>query len=221
MKKKWLALLLGCTLAMTCGLAGCGDSTDTESETASQETEEVAADDDKEDSNTDENAPEGNYIKLALNVYYNDADSDYYSNEPGSDVIYVTEEGQYTLTFDCATDLSTTAQGSGVTSLYNLTAIYIYDMGMAEGNQSKIKECNIMYDSVVVDGVELTITQTEPKSAIKSNGIFDTNDPINGWDGSQVEEVSMTSDHVANFTTLDHPTTISVTFTLSDMVWDE
>lgn len=162
--------------------------------------------------------PDGNFIELALNVYYNDSDSDYYSNESGSS-IYVTEEGQYTLSFDCATDLSTDATSKGVRSLKNLTAVYLLDMGAASGAQSPLKGAQIQYDAVEVDGVALTVTQTAPKSAFKSSGVFDTNDPINAWDGSAVEEVMASSDHVANFTTVDNPTKISVTFTLSELDW--
>jgi endoglucanase len=162
--------------------------------------------------------PDGDYIELALNVYYNDSDSGYYSNESGSS-IYVTEAGQYTLTFDCANDLSSDASSSGVRYLNNLTAVYILDMGAAQGEQSALKGAQIQYDAVEVDGVALTVTQTEPKSAFKSSGLFDTNDPINAWDGSCVEEVAASDDHVANFTTVDNPTVISVTFTLSDLDW--
>ncbi|MBR1860641.1 MAG: glycoside hydrolase family 5 protein [Lachnospiraceae bacterium] len=161
-----------------------------------------------------------NYLKVALNVYYNDSDSNYFTNEAGEPII-ITDEGQYTLTFDCKKDLSAEATSSGVISLTNLTAIYLLDMGVAEGKQSPISKCNIMYDSVVVDGNELTITQTEPKSAIKSSGVFDTNDPINSWDGSQVKEFAADDNHVGNFTGLDRPQVISVTFTLSDIVWGE
>ena len=73
-----------------------------------------------------------------------------------------------------------------------------------------------MYDKVVVNGQELTVTQKEPKSALKDSGIFDTNDPVNSWDGSAVEEVKC-SGNVANFSTIDEPATVDITFTLSNM----
>ncbi len=161
-------------------------------------------------------------ITLGLNVYYNDSELDYYSNELAAETITITGDGTYTLSFDCATDLSEEAIAAGVTSLTNLTAIYIKDCGIAEGlwSTTPLDSCDIMFDEVLVDGVALTITQTEPKSAIKKSGILDTNDPINGWDGSCVEEVEAV-DHAANFTTLENPTTISVTFTLSNVVFTE
>ncbi|MCD7841612.1 MAG: glycoside hydrolase family 5 protein, partial [Lachnospiraceae bacterium] len=154
-------------------------------------------------------------LTLALNVYYNDDALGYYSNEYGS-AIEIEEDGQYTLVFDCAEDLSDAAIAAGVTGLNNLTAIYIKDHDVTLGNASKtpITSCDIFFDSVVVDGIPLTITQTESKSAIKSSGILDTNDPLNSWDGSQVEEVTVT-DHVLNIVGIDNPQRIEVTFTLS------
>lgn len=162
--------------------------------------------------------PEVPYIEVALNVYYNDADHSYYSNEAGSS-IFITEEGTYTLSFDCAEDLSSAAVDAGVSSLTNLTAVYLLDMGAAKDAQSSLTACNIMYDSVKINDTELTVTQTEKKSAFKSSGLFDTNDPINAWDGSQVQEIEASEDHVANVVGISDPTSVSVTFTLSDMVW--
>ncbi|MCD7766784.1 MAG: cellulase family glycosylhydrolase [Lachnospiraceae bacterium] len=160
-------------------------------------------------------------LTLALNVYYNDDALGYYSNEYGS-AIEIEEDGQYTLVFDCAEDLSDAAIAAGVTGLNNLTAIYIKDHDVTLGNASKtpISSCDIFFDSVVVDGIPLTITQTESKSAIKSSGILDTNDPLNSWDGSQVEEVTVT-DHVLNIVGIDDPQKVEVTFTISNLVFDE
>lgn len=158
-------------------------------------------------------------LRLALNVYYNDEEHGYFSNEVGQPV-KITGDGQYTATFNCETDLSDNAATAGVTGLANLTAVYLKDQDVTEGNAKKtpLTTCNITYDEITVNGVALTITQEEPKSALKASGIFDTNDPLNSWDGSQVEEVSV-DNHVLNITAVDAPTTISVTFTLSDVVF--
>ena len=160
-------------------------------------------------------------ISLALNVYYNDEDHNYFSNESGQPIV-VTGDGQYELTFDCSSDLSAKAADAGVTGLNNLTAVYIKDHSVTLGaaKTSPLDSCNIMFDSVVVDGVALTITQTEPKSALKASGIFDTNDPLNSWDGSQVAEVTV-NNHVLNIEGVTNPQKITVTFTLSDMVFTE
>lgn len=157
-------------------------------------------------------------ITLALNVYYNDSSKDYFSNEVSTQTVTVTEDGQYTLTFDCASDLSEAAIAAGVNDLSSLTAIYIKDYSVTKGEAetSPLDSCDILYDEIKVNGVPLTITQTQAKSALKDSGIFDTNDPINAWDGSAVDEVSI-SNYTANFSSVDNPTTIEVTFTLSNV----
>lgn len=155
-------------------------------------------------------------IQLAINVYYNDSKNNYYSNEVGSQIITVNGDGQYTLKFNCATDLSSEATKAGVTNLSGLTAIYIKDNLVTQGitDQSPLESCNIVYNRIVVNNTILSINNTEPKSALKSPGIFDTNDPINFWDGSYVNEVSN-----GEFTTVSNPLAIEITFTLSDVVF--
>lgn len=160
-----------------------------------------------------------NAIDIAANVYYND--SKYASNEIGVPIT-VKEDGQYTLTFDTATDLSDAAKKAGINYLNNLTSIYIKDNAVTTGESSKtpLDNCEIRYDSIVVDGVPLTITKGGFKSALKENGVLDTNDPINGWDGSVVKEVT-TSNHVVNFSTVTNPKKIEITFTLQNMKFTE
>lgn len=158
-------------------------------------------------------------LEIAANVYYND--SKYAANEVGVPIT-VTGDGQYTLTFDTTTDLSDKAKAAGISYLNNLTSIYIKDNDVTNGNAAKspLDSCNIRYDSITVDGTPLTITNTGFKSAIKESGIFDTNDPINGWDGSAVKEV-ITSNHTVNFTTVTNPTRIEIVFTLENMKFTE
>lgn len=157
-------------------------------------------------------------FQLALNVYYNDKANEHYQNEVSSNIITVSENGQYTLTFDCAKDLSQAAKDAGVTTLSGLSAIYIKDHLVTTGVKdiSPLQSCNIVYDFIAVNGKLLTITNQDVKSALKSSGIFDSNDPINFWDGSVVEEVG--SD---GFVGINKPTQISVTFTLSDIVFSD
>lgn len=160
-------------------------------------------------------------IRLAVNVYYNDNDKKYYANEVSSQVATMKMNGQYTLDFDCDRDLSQKAKDAGVSELANLTAIYIKDYDVTQGNASRspLQKCNIRYDSVKVNGVSLKVTKTEKKSAMKDSGIFDTNDPVNSWDGSAIEGVKGASG-VANFTDVKNPKKISITFTLSDMLFE-
>lgn len=160
-------------------------------------------------------------LNASINVYYNDTEKSYFNNEVG-ECITITDNGQYTLTFDCDQHLSDAAKNAGVNSLTNLTAIYIKDQDVTNGTAAKtaMSACNIMWDKVVVDGKELTVTMTEPKSALKDSGVFDTNDPINSWDGSQVAEIDLdATNHVANFKGIKNPKTISITFTISDIAW--
>ena len=160
-------------------------------------------------------------IALALNVYFNDESLSYFSNEYGSDIT-ISEDGTYTVEFDCSKDLSANAQSAGVTGLNNLTAIYIKDHSVTKGlaKKSPLVSCNIIYDEIVVDGKSYNVLMDEPKAAMKASGIFDTNDPINSWDGSVIEEVSV-SNHVLNFTDLENPQKVQVTFTISDLVFEE
>lgn len=160
-------------------------------------------------------------LRLALNVMWNDTALGCFNNETG-EVLEITQDGQYTLTFDCA-DMSEETAALGVTGLNNLTSIYIkdYDVTTAQQVRSNVVACQIRWDKIVVDGVELTITNGEFKDAMKSNGVFDTNDPFNAWDGSSVLEVSVdTENHVLNID-LDDPQSVSVTFTISGMTFAE
>lgn len=160
-------------------------------------------------------------IALALNVYFNDSELSYFSNEYGAPIT-VSGDGQYTVVFDCASDLSDKAKTAGVTGLNNLTAIYIKDYSVTKGLAKKtpLSSCDIIYDEIKVDGQTFAINMDAPKAAQKASGIFDTNDPINSWDGSVIEEVTVT-DHVLNFTTVENPQKVEVTFTLSNMVFEE
>ncbi len=225
MKNSKLKKLLSMALcgAMVFSMTACSGSEETtgdETTTAKQEatTAEPTTEKAEDELDVDLNST----LLLALNVMYNDADSAYYGNEVGP-VIQVTGDGQYTVTFDCASDLSDAAKSAGVKGLKFLTSIYIKDYGVTSGKLggSNLTACDIKYDKIVVDGVELTVTNAEAKNGIKSSGIFDTNDPINSWDGSAVAEVEIVDEeaHVINLTTGDNPQKIEVTFTLSGLTF--
>lgn len=162
-------------------------------------------------------------IVLSLHVLYNDNDNGYFGNELGTPIT-VTGDGQYTVTFDYSTDMSATAKSSGITGISKLTALYIKDFNVTKGTikKSPLVSCDIVYDKVVVDGKELTITKTEPKSALKDSGIFDTNDPLNSWEGAAVEEVDWDeTKHVISFAGIENPQKVEVTFTLSNLSFEE
>ncbi|MBQ9119507.1 MAG: cellulase family glycosylhydrolase [Lachnospiraceae bacterium] len=159
-----------------------------------------------------------NSINLALHVLYNDAEKSYWSCEL-SEPVAVKGNGTYTLSFDLATQLSDAAKNAGITEINKLTAIYIKDYDVTCGNATKspLTSADIVYDSVKVNGTELTMLAHEPAACVKS-GVFDSGKPINAWDGSVVAEVSSV-DHTATFTSITQPTSIEVTFTLSNVAF--
>ena len=150
-----------------------------------------------------------NMVDVSLHAYYNNGDEE---GEP----ITITEDGQYTVSFDLSKDLSEAGQKAGITDLNNVVSIYIKD---CNASNPTVEEAQIRYDKITVnDTADLTITNTDFKSAIKENGQFDTNDPINGWDGSVVSEVQTdSSSHTVSFTTVENPTKITVTFTIQGL----
>ncbi len=142
------------------------------------------------------------------------------------EAVHVTGEGQYTVEFDCSKDLSDTAKDAGATAIAQIGSIYITDKDIMDGlaSESPVSSCDIVYDSIVVDGKELTIVNTEAKSALKSGIIFDTNDPINAWDGSVVSDDDIIwnkTDYNITFAGLEDAQKISVTFTLSNITAKE
>ncbi len=229
MKKKILGIVLA--LGLMCSFTACGSSNDAATATTAA-TEAVAeagaavaeatttvAEATTEATTTTTEAEAAAEIKLRLNVLYNDSDSNYYSTEVSADEVTVTENGQYELTFDCATDLTDNAKTAGVRNLQHLTAIFVYDQAVRDGSEaaSPLKTADIRWDKVVVDGVELAVTNSDFKSALKSNGIFDTNDPINSWDGSAVEGMVEAGEHVLDFADNENPQKITVTFTIDNL----
>ena len=113
------------------------------------------------------------------------------------------------------------AASGGITKLEDLTAIYIRDTNTLK---PVVSAASIRYDKIAVNDKELTLKKLDSmdadgfKNLLKDNGQLDSNDPINGWDGCAVEEVSINSSkHSVSFTGVDNPTKISVTFTIKGM----
>lgn len=159
-------------------------------------------------------------LNAAIHVMYNDGTLGCYNTEVG-EAVAITGDGQYTLTFDCA-NLSEATTVLGVNSLSNLTSIYIKDADVTAGNmiQSNVASCEIRWDSITVDGVALTITNSEFKTGMRGS-TFDTTDPINAWEGSCVQEIVWDeTNHVVSFAQ-ENPQVITITFTVSNLVWNE
>ncbi len=159
-------------------------------------------------------------IQVALNAYFSDGVHNYYGNDVGQTTT-ITGNGQYTVVIDAATDLSDAAKAAGVTSLAGIGSLYIKDylVTTAAKTKTEVATCDIMYDKIVVDGTELTVTQTAPKTALKA-GVLDTGDPMNAWDGSAVAEVTANSDFSLNIAGIAEPKRIEVTFTISNLVFE-
>lgn len=138
-----------------------------------------------------------------------------------SQPVTITGDGQYTVTFDLASDLSDAGKKANITKLEDLTAIFLRDTNTLNPVVSQAK---VRYDKVVVNDTELTLKKTSSmdaegfKNLLKDSGQLDSNDPINGWDGCAVEEVNINSKtHSVSFSSVDNPTKISLTFTIKDM----
>ncbi len=156
-------------------------------------------------------------ITIALNVLYNDSTHKYYGLELG-DPITITGDGQYTVTFDLSKNLSAAGKTAGITEINKLTAIFLKDYAVATGadKTSPVLSAEVRYDSVTVNGQELTITNNNFKSVLSSAGVFDSGGPLNGYDGNSVAEAS-TSSNVVSFTGITAPTTMTVTFTIQNL----
>lgn len=156
-------------------------------------------------------------LNLAANVYYNGS---YVSTERSAPV-EITQNGQYTLTFDTSTDLSDAAKKAGVKYLKDIGSLYIkdYDVDTNGASASPVKTCDIRYDEIKVNGTPLTITKTDFKSALKGK-VVDTGDPLNAWDGSAVSDSDITTDKKkfrVNFTNFAEPTKIEIKFTIDNL----
>lgn len=154
-------------------------------------------------------------MNLALHVLYNNSSKNYYGTEL-SEPVSVSGDGQYTVSFDLTTQQSAAGKKAGITDISNLTAIYIKDYDVTEGNAkiSPVDKSQIRYDKVKVNDKELTINTTSFKEAV-SGDIFDSGAPLNAWGGTVVDEVTIDSkNHVISFSGIENPTKVEVTFTL-------
>ncbi len=161
-------------------------------------------------------------MNVSVHALYQDDAKKYYGTELGAP-IRITGDGQYTATLDLDTEMSANGKKAGITGLVNLTAIYLKDRDVTDGNAaaSPVDACTIKYDRVVVDGQELTITTPDPAGDIFNGQVFDTGGPINAWNNGNVKEVNTDkTNHVVSLTT---PTSkkIEITFTLSGVHFKE
>ena len=217
MKKRFLAVML--TLSMGAALlTGCGSDKKEETKAASTSTpaptEEAKDDDADKTDDADDNGTtaDGPVLRLALNFY----DINGLNTENENDVIEITEDGTYT------TELKASDYGI---DFADCSTIYFKDADVTEGlvATSAVTSCEIRYDKVTINGgeTELTLNTDEFANAINSSSIVDSGKPINGWDGSVVDEaVSIDSNHGIDWT-CGVPESIEVTFTIQNLVFAE
>lgn len=167
-------------------------------------------------------------VNVALRAYYN-------SGEVIGTPVTINGDGQYTVSIDLSKDLTDANKTAGIAALQDMVSIYIKD---ENASKPTVEAAQIRYDKVEVDGTELTLKSAQElydmwtgnkvsaeidgdscfKSAIKANGQFDTNDPINGWDGSVVSDDEITvSSNTVSFKKVTNPQKISVTFTIKGL----
>lgn len=163
-----------------------------------------------------EREPVAEGVPVGIGLYYNDTEHGHYATETG-EVVGINGDGTYTLTFDAAKHLSDKAKAAGVTNITGVGAIYLYD---TTGKAGVLKSCDIHYDRIELNGSAMPLREHAPKSALKANGKLDTNDPLNAWDGSVTDMVTV-KDYVLIFPIDDAPMTISITFTISNFAYSE
>ena len=163
-------------------------------------------------------------FRLALHIYYNDTEHEFFDDVMSTDIITVDGPGEYYLKFDCATDLTSRAKEAGINTINNAGAIYLKDVDVDEGKISKsiLKSGNISYQKILINGVDIAVADAEKAfPLVKSNHIIDTNNPINSWgDYAIVEDEVNVSNNQITYKEVAEPTVIEIYFTVSDMYYD-
>lgn len=77
----------------------------------------------------------------------------------------------------------------------------------------------LKWEKIEINGQEVKLSddRTEYLSPINASGVFDTGKPVNAWEGNDIEGVSV-SDHTAVFSGVEKPTSITLTFTISQIM---
>lgn len=170
---------------------------------------------------TVENTNELGYVNVGLFVLYNDAEHGFWDNEIG-ETVKIYDNGTYTLTYDISQHQSEAAKAAGIDSINNLTAIYLKDVDVHSGAlpESSFRHCLLKWEKIEVNGQEMKLSDGRPEflTPINASGVFDSGKPVNAWDGNDIEGVSV-SDHTAVFTEIEQPTSVTITFTISQIMY--
>lgn len=170
---------------------------------------------------TVENTEELGYVNVGLFVLYNDSEHGFWDNEIGA-TVKIYDNGTYTLTYDISQHQSEAAKAAGIDTINNLTAIYLKDVDVHSGalSESSFRHCLLKWEKIEVNGQEMKLSDDRPEflTPINASGVFDSGKPVNAWDGNDIEGVSV-SDHTAVFADIEQPTSVSVSFTISQIMY--
>ena len=160
---------------------------------------------------------------VGIFVLYNDQQHNYWENEIG-ETVKVYGDGTYTLTYDIAQHQSDAAKALGIDTINNLTAIYLKDVDAHSGEiqQSAFRYCRLKWEKVEINGQEMKLVENRPATLapINGSGVFDSGKPVNSWEGNDIEGVAV-SDHTAVFTDIEKPTSVTLTFTITQVMYSD
>ena len=165
---------------------------------------------------------DGSQVDVTMNILYGSG------IEEKSQPITLTEDKQYTVSYDLTTELSEDGEKAGITKIADLTAIYLKDTS----NDRKVTSAKIRYDKLLVNDTEIplnmqneakkegiTVDEDGFKNLLKTSGELDSNTPVNAWDPCAAEaglNISSSS-HTASFKDIENPTKVTLTFTIKDL----
>lgn len=169
---------------------------------------------------TSDKTESSGYVNVGIFVLYNDQQHNYWENEIG-ETVKVYGNGTYTLTYDIAQHQSDEAKALGIDTINNLTAIYLKDVDVHSGElqQSAFRYCRLKWEKVEINGQERKLVEDRPATLtpINGSGVFDSGKPVNSWEGNDIEGVAV-SDHTAVFTDIEKPTSVTLTFTITQVM---
>ncbi len=179
-------------------------------------------------------------VRIALN--YNSQQPEYAVNGVIGDLVTVTGDGQYSVTFDL-TKHRPEDMPSSIVSIDGINCVYLVDEATRTGEStaSPLSNADIRYDKVTIandtESADLEIVpdattdgETMFRPALNASGAFNTGGPVNAWgDEDSMPEMSVAYEGcytieriggwnpVLTWTAVEKPTSITITFTLDNV----
>lgn len=165
----------------------------------------------------------GDQVDVSMSILYGSG------HEETSKPVTLTEDKQYTVSYDLETELSEEGKKAGITKIADVTAIYLKD---TNSEDRKVVAAKIRYDKLIVNDIEIPLDmQNEAKQDgiivdedgfkdfLKKGGELNSNTPVNAWDKCAAEAGLNinSSTHTASFKDIENPTKISLTFTIKGL----